>query len=452
MKQFTSLRSRLIVVYVGLMVLGFGSLTVWSARQVYTSTFSDYGNTLHIYTLLLASQLEEPLEYGAVNSALTIIASSANDLDGQVAVFSGDGEFLLSSDLAPTTLVKSDQTHVVVGRQVVAATDILHDNEVLGTVQISTPTSIPFARVLNRWYALAAGFVLFSVLSLLVTLRLINAMTRPLDSLRANALRIAEGDLSRRMTDLPDDEIGAVGRAFNTMIERVVALINEQRAFASNASHELRTPLTTIRLRTEALQEGIEPELEAQYIKEIDGEVIRLGKLVDDLLLLSRLDAKRMEVGKEQIDCVRMVEALERQYGRVAIQKQIALQVFKPADSLVIRASLTHLQIVFRNVIDNALKYTPGSGVVRVILDNQEGHAILTVEDNGRGIAPDNLPNIGKRFYRTDKSRNRSTAGTGLGLSLVASILELYNGTINIQSEGIDRGTIVTVRWPLTAG
>ena len=452
MSQFTSLRSRLIVVYVGLMVLGFGSLTVWSARQVYTSTFADYGNTLHVYTLLLASRLEEPLEYSQLREASSVIASAADDLDGQVSVFASNGEFLISSDLEPTTLVSSDASHEVVDGQVIATTDILHDDEVMGIVQISTSTAIPFANVLQRWYALAAGLVLFSVLSLAITLRLINAMTRPLDSLRVNALRIAEGDLSRRMTDLPNDEIGAVGRAFNTMIERVLALLNEQRAFASNASHELRTPLTTIRLRTEALQGEIEPELETQYVKEIDSEVARLGKLVDDLLLLSRLDAKRMEVGKEQIDCVRMVETLERQYGRVADQKEIALEVLKPAESLLVVASLTHLQIVFRNVIDNALKYTPGRGEVRVQLDADEQFAVLTVKDSGRGIAPDNLPNIGKRFYRTDKSRNRSTAGTGLGLSLVASILELYSGTINIHSDGVDLGTVVTVRWPLTAG
>lgn len=444
-----SLRTRLITVYVGLMVLGFGSLTVWSGRQVYVSTISDYGNTLNIYALLLATQLQEPLEYQSAQAASNIIVQSSQDLNAHISVYTNNGNLLASSDTVNHPLI-TDNGYLIQNGHVYAAAPILYENTTLGTVQISTTTDIPFANVQQRWLALLVAFVLFSVLSLIVTLRLINTMTRPLDSLRQNALRIAAGDLSQRMTDLPNDEIGAVGDAFNNMVERVLALLNEQRAFASNASHELRTPLTTIRLRTEAIQDGIEPELETQYISEIDSEVTRLGKLVDDLLLLSRLDAKRMEAGKEEINCVRMVEALERQYGRVAAQKQIIFQVFKPADDLQVKASLTHLQIVFRNVIDNALKYTPGSGVVRVILDKQEEFAVLTVEDNGRGIAPDNLPNIGKRFYRTDKSRNRQTAGTGLGLALVNSILELYNGQINIHSEGMNQGTIVTVHWPLT--
>ena len=449
MIKTNSLRSRLIAVYVGLMVLGFGSLTAWSARQVYVSTLSDYGNTLNIYALLLATQLQEPLEHHNAQRASDIIVQSSQDLDAHIAVFTRDGSQLVSSDAQQSTLL-SNNGYIIQNDSVSVSAPILYEGITLGTVQISATTEVPLANVQQRWFTLFAAFVLFSLLSLFITLRLVNTMTRPLDSLRQNALRIAAGDLSRRMTDLPNDEIGAVGKAFNSMIEQVLALLNEQRAFASNASHELRTPLTTIRLRTEAIQSGVEPELAEQYIGEIDSEVTRLGKLVDDLLLLSRLDAKRMEAGKEEIDCVRMVETLERQYGRVAAQKQIVFQVFKPTDNLPVQASLSHLQIVFRNVIDNALKYTPGSGIVRVILDKQEDFAVLTVEDNGRGIAPDNLPNIGKRFYRTDKSRNRQTAGTGLGLALVNSILELYNGEINIKSEGMNQGTIVTVHWPLT--
>ncbi len=452
MNGLTSLRSRLIIVYVGLMVFGFGSLTLWSAQQVYTSTFADYGNTLNIYALLMANQLVEPMEYRNAADASALIVANSQNINADIAVFAQDGEFLVSSDFLPAELIADGTMYVVQDGQMAASAAIMYENLQIGTVQVSSSTSIPWTNIWQRWTALGLGFIVFLSISLVVTLRLIHTMTLPLADLRLKALRIARGDLSQRVVNLPEDEIGAVGRAFNTMIERVQALLNEQRAFASNASHELRTPLTTIRLRTEALQMGIEPELATRYINEIDGEVVRLGKLVDDLLLLSRLDARRMEIGQEEIDCVRMIESLERQYSRVARQKEIALKVLKPAECLLVQASLSHLQIVFRNVIDNALKYTPGPGEVQVTLGARDNYAVLTVVDSGRGIAPENLDQIGKRFYRTDKSRNRSTQGIGLGLALVGSILDLYHGTIQIDSEGVDQGTVVTVEWPLLGG
>jgi signal transduction histidine kinase len=110
---------------------------------------------------------------------------------------------------------------------------------------------------------------------------------------------------------------------------------------------------------------------------------------------------------------------------------------------------LNHAQVVFRNILDNALKYTPAGGTVTVSMQQQEQYIHVTVTDTGRGIAADALPHIGKRFYRTDKARSRQIQGTGLGLSLVESIVQLYGGRIDISSAGMDEGTAVTVDWPI---
>ena len=175
-----------------------------------------------------------------------------------------------------------------------------------------------------------------------------------------------------------------------------------------------------------------------------------MGRLVEDLLLLSRLDAKRLDVGGEKLDIGRLWQVLEREYEETAVSKNITLAIHSPETPLPpIRANLNHAQVVFRNVLDNALKYTPSGGQVDVSMQQIERYIEIKVVDTGRGISPEELPHIGKRFYRTDKARPRQTQGTGLGLSLVDSILQLYGGKVQISSDGIDRGTAVTVRWPV---
>ena len=185
------------------------------------------------------------------------------------------------------------------------------------------------------------------------------------------------------------------------------------------------------------------------FIDEIDSEVQRMSRLVDDLLLLSRLDAKRLMAGTETIDAVRLLQVLEREYGRQANAKQIDLAISLPsAESAPVEANLSHLRVVFGNVIGNAIKYTQAGGEVSVLLQSFHDKVMLIVTDNGPGIASDDLPNIGKRFYRVDKAHSRDTPGTGLGLALVRSILELYNGQFEIDSIGLGHGTTVTISWP----
>ena len=196
---------------------------------------------------------------------------------------------------------------------VMASAEILEDEGPIARVQISVPASIPQATILQRWLALGIAFVFVSIIGLVVSLWLFTTLTRPLSHLRDSALKMAGGDLSQRVTDLPNDEIGEVGVAFNKMAEQVESMVAEQRAFASNASHELRSPLTTVRLRTEALQSGdLDTATTRQYIDDIDLETQRMGRLVEDLLLLSRLEANRLTAGDEQIDPARLLRSLER--------------------------------------------------------------------------------------------------------------------------------------------
>ncbi len=234
------------------------------------------------------------------------------------------------------------------------------------------------------------------------------------------------------------------------MSAQVEAMIEAQRAFASNASHELRTPLTTIRLRSEALREGeLDDETASRYIAEIDDEVQRLGNLVQDLMLLSRLDAGRQETGDEQVDAVRLARQLLREITPPAENRHITLVLDAPDTLPVVTAGYTHLTIVFRNLLSNALKYTPDGGQITWQMALAGQTIRHTIHDTGQGIAAEDLPHLFDRFYRADKSRSRAAPGVGLGLSLVKLIVELYGGEVEITSAGLGQGTAVTVCWPL---
>ncbi len=276
------------------------------------------------------------------------------------------------------------------------------------------------------------------------------SFTRPLEGLQVSALKLAAGDLSQRVPISRQDELGQLGQTFNHMAERVEAMLLEQKAFASNASHELRTPLTTIRLRSEALRDGELDEATArQYIAEIDDEVARLGRLVNDLIQLSRFDSGRAELGDEEIDPVRLGRSLCQQLQKTAAAKQITLVLDAPESLPAIQANQSHVRIVLQNVLENAIKYTPQGGQVRWRLALDEGYLRSEVQDSGIGLAAEDIPHLFERFYRADKAHTRATGGAGLGLPLAQSIVAFYNGRIHIHSVGVGQGTTATVWWPV---
>jgi signal transduction histidine kinase len=214
----------------------------------------------------------------------------------------------------------------------------------------------------------------------------------------------------------------------------------------------MRTPLTTIRLRTEALRydPNLKPDVAKRYIEEIDDEVARLGDLVEDLTLLSRFDAGRAELGQEQIDMLRFATNLRDKMLPLAREKNITLSLIPPAESVIVKASINHLSVIFRNLLENAIKYTPLGGQIVWTIQQIEPNIQHTITDTGHGIEADDLPYIFERFYRVDKARSRDVPGTGLGLALAKSIVEAYGGKISVESGGLDKGTKVTVNLPQT--
>lgn len=284
---------------------------------------------------------------------------------------------------------------------------------------------------------------------------LANQALRPVDRMTRAAEQIAAGDLSERVPE-PErmDELGRLAATFNVMIARLQAAFERQKQFTSDASHELRTPLAVMRgdieitLRRERSGEEYKRALTSNL-----EEIMRLSRLVEDLLMLARGDTGRIELRCEPVDlndiCRRMAEYI----APLADQRAQTL-IYEPSPGaetapVLVSADLLRIKQLLLNLLDNAIKYTERRGRVALRLKAEEHVAVITVADTGRGIPPEDLPHIFERFFRRSaKTADRTAAGFGLGLSIVKWIVDSHGGRIEAKSE-VGKGTEFIVRLPL---
>jgi two-component system OmpR family sensor kinase len=277
---------------------------------------------------------------------------------------------------------------------------------------------------------------------------------RPLDRMAETAGAIAGGDLSKRVE--PADhrtEVGQLGTALNTMLGRIETSFEEQRAsearlrrFVADASHELRTPLTSIRGYAELFRRGAagRPEDLERAMRRIEDEGVRMGLLVDDLLLLARLDQGR-PLELRPVDLTAVVRDAADDLRAADPEREVTLE----ADTEVsLEGDEPRLRQVVANLLDNARIHTPVGTPVTIRLAVEGEEAILDVTDHGPGMSDEEAARVFERFYRGDPSRSRESGGTGLGLSIAAAIVRAHGGTIGVSAAPGD-GATFRIRLPL---
>ena len=232
-------------------------------------------------------------------------------------------------------------------------------------------------------------------------------------------------------------------------ITQLKRLDQVRRDFVANVSHELRTPLSILRGYIEVLLD--EPETSREELRRIlsimERHSKRLQRLVGDLLSLAQLESSQAEL---ELSVVRMDELfnnLIRDWKERLSAKNLKVTVDLPSEELVLRADGTRLEEVFHNLLDNAIKFSPENGEIRLQAASCGSNTVLSVADNGIGISKEHLPRIFERFYRADKGRSRELGGTGLGLAIVKHIAQLHGGRVEAESEG-GRGTTIRVVLP----
>ncbi|OAT81765.1 sensor histidine kinase [Desulfotomaculum copahuensis] len=330
----------------------------------------------------------------------------------------------------------------------VAGIPIRQDNRVTGALFIHAPLA-PLAANLKALqqaslWALILGALAATLLSLLVS----RTLSGPLVQMNRAARAMAAGDFSRRVPVRSRDEIGDLAESLNTLsgelqekIDALHRLDATRREFVANVSHELRTPLTIVQGYTEAVIDGLarDENQRQQYLQNILEETLRLRRLVDDLLDLRRMEAGKVIIKSEPVSPSELVRRVGEKFAGLAAGKQVALETTAPENLPPVYGDADRLAQVLINLVDNALRVTPSGGRVEVAARLENGRVIMSVRDTGPGIPADELPLIWERFYKADRSRQRS-AGSGLGLAIARQIIELHGGTIKVESEP-GRGT-----------
>lgn len=206
--------------------------------------------------------------------------------------------------------------------------------------------------------------------------------------------------------------------------------------FISNVSHELKTPLTSIKAMVEVLLEGgaDDSKLRKDFLENINQEVDRLSRLVNDLLLLSRLESDKAFLNPIPTDFVTLLNRAVSRFQPRAMKEGLTLSLDIKGEIPPIKVDVNYIDQVISNLIDNAIKYTPSGGKIDVIVEDLGKEVKVSVKDTGIGIPKEDLPRIFERFYRVDKSRNLSLGGVGLGLSIVRHIVEAHGGKVGVES------------------
>jgi two-component system OmpR family sensor kinase len=310
-----------------------------------------------------------------------------------------------------------------------------------------------------------------------VGVAIVRASLRPLVEMEQTAEAIAAGDLTRRVPDRdPRTEVGRLAAALNSMLAQIEAAFRARaaseatarrseermRRFVADASHELRTPLTTIRGFAELYRQGAarDPGELDRLMRRIEDQAARMGLLVEDLLLLARLDQQR-PLDRRPVDLLALAAEAVNDARAVAPDRRIELQLANgdggatTGGPLVVLGDEDRLRQVIANLMSNALTHTPAGSPIELWAgtrrDDGTSHAALEVVDHGPGLTQEQAERVFERFYRADPARTRAHGGTGLGLSIVAALVAAHGGTVEVRSVP-GRGASFRVLLPLDPG
>jgi two-component system OmpR family sensor kinase len=297
--------------------------------------------------------------------------------------------------------------------------------------------------------ALTAGLVVFALQTR--RLRLLGTV------MRRYAGEEGAGGQAIRYRGNTLDEIDVLGQQFNTMADKISSQIHElrqmdgvRREMVANISHDLRTPLTTMRGYLETLQlkhAELSLEEQQQYLQTALSHSQQLGRMVEELFELARLDTCESVVYSEPFSMCELVQDVTQKFQLRAREKSLQLNASLDPDAPLVHGDIAMMQRVLENLLENGLRHTPAGGNINVGVAVDSGNIIVQVADSGCGIPAEEVPRIFERFYQQDKHRSGSNSA-GLGLAIVKRILELHGSIINVSSEP-DRGTIFSFRLPV---
>ena len=332
------------------------------------------------------------------------------------------------------------------------AVPIVADNTVTGVVFLSKDMS-PTDRIIS---SVRLGLILFCmVILLLVTaliIRMSHVVTSPLNQFVVAAQEISKGNFDNKLAVKGTSEIDQLANAMNYMCSQLELLEAKRRKFVSDASHELKTPMATIKLICDSITASESPNMEMvqDFLSDLSDEVDRLTRIIEKLLLLTKMDSKEMQLSPELTDFGMMLQRIKNKLKPMAMSKNITLSVDAGTNLPPVMLDYDRIWEAVYNVVDNAIKYSKIGSTVKLKADADEKELTLCVLDSGKGIPDEHKDRIFERFYRLDDSRTRETGGTGLGLSIAKEALVLHGGSIRVE-DNAEGGSCFVITLPVNS-
>ena len=288
--------------------------------------------------------------------------------------------------------------------------------------------------LLRFWWQLLAAGVAAAAVALFVARWLARGMTQPLRDMAQAAQGMERGEYGQRVETRSRDEVGQLAIAFNRMSGELENVERLRRDLVGNVSHELKTPISALRAHLENMIDGVEPA-DPENLQVMLAQSERLGRLVDQLLELSRLESGDLHLRREPIRLSPLVSQVVSEIAVTRRGHDVALEQEVPADLPAVFADPERVHQVLFNLLDNAVRFTPAGGRVTISASRHNGSVDVAVHDTGPGIPAEHLPRLFERFYRVDTARSRDDGGTGIGLAIARSVVEAHGGRIWAASE-----------------
>lgn len=464
-----SLRTRLFLIFLGMMILAVIFVAGFARRGTFNELNRLSARNFRRDQTLIAELLEDRLQNNDVAGAQQLAERVQGAYRRPLTLVNEDGVILVDSDQSEVgRVIRADGPRGANGRYFY----VLSDNNKVKFTQPDIPAGAfgnSVSRNENRGlFAAAAGqnaneqsfigsinrfFLSLAAVAVVVAgvggLALARHILKPVAQLTEAAQEMSKGDLSHRVAVDSKDELGALSQAFNQMAAGLQQQEQLRRNMVSDIAHELRTPLSNIRGYLEALQDGI-LEADANTINSLHEESLLLNSLIEDLQELSLAEAGQLRLHPDACNMAALVGQAVQSVQLAASEKEIALATSLPDSLPNVRGDGERILQILRNLLRNAVAYTPAGGEIRTTAVIRPHELEISVSDTGRGIAPEHLPHLFDRFYRADKSRNRTTGGTGLGLAITKALVDLQNGRIWVNST-LGEGTTFTFTLPTVA-
>lgn len=343
------------------------------------------------------------------------------------AIIMGNGEIEISSD----RFTSGNIPIMTLSRQITTT-----EGEVIGAMFFHTDVSRTNDSIRKVYLDVLLSACIAVILAILAVTYITSRMTKPIVDMNNAINRFSRGKYEARVNITSHDEVGQLGQSFNEMANEINALEQSRRSFVANVSHELRSPLTSMRGFLEAMQDGtISSEDQPKYLDIVINECKRMTGMVNDLLDLARIESGQYELKLEPFDLNELVIRTVFTFEARINAKHIDVNMDFDAEHTMVEADQSQIAQVIRNLVDNAIKFSPDGGALTMRIVTDKKLAVMSVIDQGDGISPDDLPYVFDRFYKAEKAHTPSGSSSGLGLSIVKRIIEQHDQTIKAESQ-----------------